>query len=79
MEKLKFIKATAFPDKNNSSSVYLQPIEILVPIEAIACLQKNPSGHNSYDVKFKTNYPLSLNFPVSSIQATLDISKIEIL
>jgi len=76
-DKLKFIKATTFPDKNNPSSVNFHPTEVLVPIEAIACLQKMPHGH--YQVRFKTNYPFSLSFPASSVEATLDISKIDLL
>jgi len=79
MDKLKFIKATAFPDKNNPAAQMAVPTEILVPIEAIACLEKNHGGHNSYSVRFKVNYPFSLSFPASSVEATIDISKIEIL
>ncbi len=77
-EKLKFIKATAFPDKNNPAASSILPTEVLVPVEAIACLQKDP-GRDIYEVRFKVNYPFSLSFPASSVQATLDASKIEVL
>ncbi|MEO5889176.1 MAG: hypothetical protein ABIQ31_02930 [Ferruginibacter sp.] len=79
MEKMRFVKATAFPNKNYSDAASFNPIEILVPIEAISCLQKDPNSANNYLVKFKPEYPFSVGFPISYVEATLDKSKIDII
>lgn len=76
---MKFVKATAFPNMNYPDAGDLKPVEILVPVEAISCLQKSPGSTTKYQVKFKPEYPFSLGFPISFVEATIDNTNIDIL
>lgn len=76
MEKLKFIRATAYP-KDSERNQY-QPIEILIPVEAIASLSKMHTA-DRYDVYFKKSYDFGLTFTPQKIQANISSTHIEIL
>lgn len=79
MEKLQFIKATSFPDKHNPNPGHNHPIEILIPVEAIACLEKDLQSPNSYRVRFKKDYPFPLPFTHANISAYIEPTKVQIL
>ena len=70
-DKLKFIESTLFnPAK--------QAKKILVPIEAIASLEKEING-SGYIVHFRPDYNFGTKEPIDSINASMTSESIEIL
>ncbi len=71
-EKLKFVEAILFNQNNNGNK------HVLVPVEAIACLEKHPAG-DSYIVHFKPDYNFGTKEPIKEINARVTSKSVEIL
>lgn len=86
-EKIKCLKVVIFATDDHrfdrlSVEHKTRQMEVLFPIESIACLIPNEKGNprTSYTVKFKNSYLADAPFPVKSVNtATLTWEQVELI